>query len=80
MKRDWNMIKCLLSKTEKLAPRDSLTYATGDDSDSVVGHAALLVKEGYIEGSTPNPEEAVLLSLTMKGHDLIAKLRAQNGC
>ena len=79
MKRDWNTIKCLLSKTEALAARATLTYSIDDDSEAVVGNAVLLVREGYIRGDLNGDIAVILDTLTMRGHDLLEKLRAQNG-
>ena len=79
MKRDWQTIKSILCKTERLTHRETLDY--DETCDEVKHyHAQLLAREGYITTADRTPHDIAIDDLTMKGHDLLTKLRAKNSC
>ena len=78
MKRDWTIIRTILCDVEKLPVHKFQPYSQDEDGDDVTGHALMLTREGYIVG-----EDTLVSvkadSLTMRGHDLLARLRNRNG-
>ncbi len=76
MKRDWDKIRCILKKVEALPINELLTYDYGDVKDSMLGHAQMLAREGYLVAES-NPRFVKIEALTMKGHDLLEELRSR---
>lgn len=82
MKRDWDVIREVLSEVETLSAKDSngLSYNVSTDTTSKSEHAILLWKAGFIEGiDTSGMHRPRLLAqdLTWSGHELLDTIRSQ---
>lgn len=86
MKRDWDVIRLLLTKLEDLPPASSLTLADfkvqGTDYAYVISyHMKMLIDGGYVEGQLSHelstaPKHFFATGLKEKGHDFLDAIRS----
>lgn len=84
MKRDWDLIRSILEKTEAIPSNGALNTKQGwpDDPVSAFEHIALLEEAGYVKAAVVRfmdggpGGEAILRRLTSSGHDLLDKIRS----
>jgi hypothetical protein len=85
MKRDWDVIREILTEVEGLSAedRDGSTYGLGEDcathDPTKSEHALLLYKSGYLSGmpmDTYGCTAIVSPELTWDGHDLLDTMRS----
>ena len=70
MKRDWDVIRCILMKVEEEGHVE-IPYLHG----SVMTYTAeLLIKAGFVE-EDPDLNNTILIGLTWEGHDFLDSIR-----
>ncbi|MCY1291067.1 hypothetical protein D9M70_402390 [compost metagenome] len=83
MKRDWDVIRDVLTEVESLdsAKFESIGYGPNDSEDSNKGaHGVLLWRAGFIQGvdaSTMDGDSIIAQGLTWSGHDLLDTIRSK---
>ena len=79
MKRDWDVVRQVLSEIES-SDRETLKYSESEDPVAT-GHAFLLRDAGYIsaiESGDLLERELMDLELTWEGHDLLDTIRSKS--
>jgi hypothetical protein len=82
MKRDWDVIREVLSEVENLSAKQisELHYDASKDQSSKSEHAIFLWKAGFIEGidaSGMNRPYLIAQGLTWDGHELLDTIRSK---
>ena len=82
MKRDWDVIRMVLSEVEELSAKnfESITYEVSEDETSKSEHAFLLWQAGFIQGidaSTMDGACVLAQGLTWSGHEILDTIRSQ---
>ena len=79
MKRDLDKIKCILLKTEAIGALETTEIFWEENNEAPFYHAMMLLEEGYLVGDYANSGRCVQIKrMTMKGHDLLERLRNNN--
>jgi len=84
MKRDWDMIRDMLTRLEELPSRDMNLgmSAFASDSQAIASyHAELLIEAGLVEGTLsrtigPGIKHFMLRRLTWSGHEFLDSVRS----
>lgn len=82
MKRDWDMIRNVLTYAEEDRLEDVISATEGDDEERLMGHLLLCVDAGLIVGIDAQKNygwhyKATDIRLTMAGHDTLDALRSK---
>jgi hypothetical protein len=83
MKRDWEVIRGVLSEVEAVSPeeRNRFNYSEKNADRVKLEHALLLLDAGYIEGTpfrpTSVPPGLLRPTLTWQGHELLDTIRSK---
>lgn len=89
MKRNWNLIRCILLEIENSDGMDAFLNLSDDgyrytnnlkmyDSKDIIYHVQLLVKADFISTNIDDYGEQELTGLTWKGHEYAEKLRDED--
>lgn len=83
MKRDWDVVRQVLSEVEAVSPeeRDRFAYTAKDADRAKIEHALLLLDAGYLEGTpvrpVSDPPSLHRPALTWRGHELLDTIRSK---
>ena len=78
MKRDWGAIQCVLETAEQLDLNEPSEHWITEKTKSFFYHAKLLCAEGYLLCDWSEKGNGLTIRrMTMKGHDLLDKLRGE---
>lgn len=78
MKRDWELVRLILTTLEEQAPKDDHLHAEklpGYERSEVFYHFQILSEARLIEMRGSSPMIAVALRLTWDGHEFLDKIR-----
>ncbi len=86
MKRDWEVIRAVLTEVEELSENQRNTFGYGAPNDhfetdpAKVGNALLLYRSGFLEAIDCSSNEGsgiIAPQLTWEGHDLLDTIRSK---
>ena len=82
MKRDWDVIREVLSEVENLDAKnfENIVYEVSEDETNKSEHAVLLWKSGFIQGIDASSMDGACFmaqGLTWSGHELLDTIRSK---